>query len=230
MTPVARWLCGLVVLTTASVLAQNLLFNGDFEINQGPGTVPHGWQAVDECAGYEGWVAPRCELVCGEVLPFDGRWMVAVDTERMNVDTTGEDFATPRAALYQTIQVHRGVQGTFRVRYNDNGSSSGAWVSCLRLGYTVDDERISAIGPPAEMAPPQESGNIPATRWGPALYKTSVDNGGTGDWTEAALPVVVPPGAGLANLTLWIGVFDNSSGDETGYWRVDAATFELDAR
>lgn len=195
----------------------NELVNGDFEIQAVAGTVPFGWKAWDENAGYEHWMACRSERILAGVLPWRGEWMAAIDTDRIGVNTNGEDFGTPRAALYQTLELPRGTEGVFSLRYNDLGSTSGAWVSAIRLGCTIDSENLNDLTVP-------EAAKAPS--WSKPFYKTAVENGGKGDWTRAKIPVHIPPGEGNAKVTFWIGVFDNSSGTEIGYWRVDDARFE----
>ncbi len=218
-----KWSCTIFIvlpfLMAGGETAQkpNEIINGDFEIQPVRGTIPNGWKAWDENAGYERWIACRSEQILAGVLPYHGEWMAAIDTDRMGVNTNGEDFGTVRAALYQTLEMPRGIRGVFRIRYNDLGSTSGAWVSGIRLGCTIDSEDLNDLAIP-------ETGKTPA--WTRLYYKAAIENGGTGDWMTATLPVEVPPGEGNARVTLWIGIFDNSSGTEVGYWRVDDARFE----
>ncbi len=235
---------------------KDLLANGSFEENGGVGTIPYGWNALDEHAGYKGWVAPRAERWLGGIGPRSGKWLAGIDTERMAVDTNGKDYNTPRAALYQTIGVPRGITGTFRIFYNDIGSFGLSYVSTLRLAYTLDSEDIRSISSDdrpwqrdrgtfggraatSRPRPGQSHQRSPRTgrsstpgRWGPLLHRVAKNLADSptaiGNWAPGELRVVVPPGEGPVQLTLWIGVFDYQNSTERGYWRVDDASFVVD--
>lgn len=201
----------------------DLLTNGGFEDNGGVGTIPTGWQALDENAEYYGWVAPRAEQRIGEFGPRTGRFLAGLDTDRMGVDTNGMDYATPRCALHQTVRLPAGFRGEFSVFYNDSGSFGLAYVSVVRLAFTIDSTDIAAIrSVHLTQGRPGEAGV-----WSQAFHRVEQGLPNTytalGDWTRAAIPVVVPPGQGDKQVTLWIGVFDYQNSTELGYWRLDDA-------
>ncbi len=208
----------------------NLLVNGGFELNAGEGTVPRGWQVVDEHAGYFGWIAPRVRAEVGGVRARSGRAMAACDTESMGVDSNGRDEETPRSALFQTIVVPAGTRGEFSLFYNDLGSSALGHISALRLGYTLDSEDIrslSVVAAGADAGAAAEAAR--AGVWSRPFFRVSqrlpFHRGGAGDWARAAIPVALPAGEKPVRLTLWIGIFDNQNSTELGYWRLDDAVF-----
>ncbi len=222
-------------LLAGSAFAQtNLLVNGGFEDNHGVGTIPTGWQVLDEHLEYFGWIAPRVEQRVAGIGPRTGRYMLALDTEMMGVDTNDQEFFVPRAAIFQTITVPGKTRGTFSVYYNDIGSTALGHVSATRLAYTIDNTEISTIKvaePPragAPAAPPRPN------TWSKSFYRVSQKLGqapaATGDWTLASIPVLVDAGDKPVRLTLWIGIFDNQNSTEIGYWRFDDASFTTDNR
>ncbi len=211
----------------------SLLRNGGFEENTGVGSIPSGWGAVDENAEFWRWLAPRAERRIGGLPARSGRFMVGLDTEQLGVDTAGEAGHIPRAALYQTITVPGRTRGTFRVFYNDLGSGALAHVSAVHLAYTVDTIEIGDIGYPfgAKNDPP--SRREERALWSQPFYRVEQDlpsnEEAAGDWTPSTLHVEIDEPADSVELTLWIGIFDHQNSTELGYWRIDDASFRLDA-
>jgi hypothetical protein len=193
-------LLGLLAGATVAAGERNLLVNGSFEQHSGVGTVPEGWQVVDEHAEYYGWIAPRVERRIGRILPRSGRYMIGLDTEMMGVDTRGKDYDTPRSAIYQTITVPGRTRGTFSIYYNDIGTTALSHLSAIHLAYTINHQEIQRIEiplplPQEEMAPPGEGaardpapasplsippgrrllpdGSLPPDTWSRAFYRVS---------------------------------------------------------
>jgi hypothetical protein len=215
----------------------NLLTNPGFEFSAVEGGIPQSWKVVDENADYFGWIAPRAVSLSGNVRPRSGRFMAACDTESMGVDSNGEDYPTPRGALFQTISVPAGVQGTFSVYYNDLGSSALGHISSMRLGYTIESEEIGKLRvPTTERATDPVSikadSAIREATWSRPFFRVSqrlpYHTDGIGDWALASIPVAVPEGSQGVRLSLWIGIFDQQNSTEVGYWRVDDASFRLE--
>lgn len=231
-------LSSLVVLAVVSSVraeskasGENLLVNGGFERNGGVGTVPEGWKTVDGDGDYFGWVGPRAEQRLGGVGARSGRWFAGLDTEKMGVDSNGQEYAKPRSAICQTVEIPRGSNGIFRLYYNDEGTTSLAFLSVIRLGYTIDSDSISAFQGIVNEGPGEAPSRSGAGMWSQRFHRVGHDAHqnveSLGGWTLAELPVTVPPGEGKARLTLWIGVFDNQNSSELGYWRVDDASLVL---
>jgi hypothetical protein len=224
----------MIALAAQLVLAQqNLLTNPGFEENSGTGTVPAGWHAIDENFEYWGWIAPRAERRIGDVAPRSGRYMAGLDTEMMGVDTNGSDYLIVRSGLYQTITVPGKCRGTFSIFYSDLWSTALSHVAAIRLAYTIDDTDIRSIKTPV----PKDNEKLPEQPPKPGLWSKSHyrvaqhlphSQTAVGDWTPATLPVVVDTDRREVKLTLWIGVFENQSGTEIGYYRLDDASFVLD--
>ena len=209
----------------------DLLINGGFEQHDGLGTIPHGWEAVDEHFGFFRWIAPRVERRIGSVGPRSGRFFVGLDTEKLGVDTNDKDDPICRAALYQTIEVPGRCRGEFSLYYNDLGSSALSHVSAIRLAYTINSTEVSEIRYPFRAhADPPAGGGVPAV-WSPPWYRVSQTLPDThtalGDWSPASIPVSVDAGDQPVRLTLWIGIFDHQHSTELGTYRVDDARFVL---
>ena len=203
----------------------NLLINGGFEQNNGIGTIPLGWQVDDELSDYFGWVAPRIERRIGEIWPRTGRFMAGLDTELMGVDIHGRDYDTPRAAIRQTVTVSGPVRGAFSVYFNDVGSTGLAYVSVIRLAYTIGSTDIRGIRL-AESNPDAGPADVRPGLWSKRFHRVSQRLPGsrtaTSDWTLASIPVVVDSASPVA-LTVWVAIFDNQDSTEVGYWRIDDA-------
>lgn len=215
------------------VAQQNLLKNPGFEENNGLGTVSLNWQAIDENFEYWGWIAPRAEIEIGGIRPRSGRFMAGLDTEMMGVDTNGSDYLIVRSGLYQTITVPGKCRGTFTVFYNDLWSTALSHVASIRLAYTIDNTDIRSIKTPV----PKDNEKLPKQPSKPGLWSKSHyrvaqhlqhSQTAVGDWTLATLPVVVDTERKEVKLTLWIGIFENQSGTEIGYYRLDDAGFVLE--
>lgn len=236
------WFMGALItggVLTWSALAQrnapdttpkNLLVNPGFEDNARIGHIPQGWRAVDENEEYWGWVGPRVERRISEVIPRTGTFMVGLASEVMGVDTNGEDFFTPRSALYQTIRVPGRCRGVFSVYYNDLETELLGHASTTRLAYSVNHADIHRITVPVSPQPSLEDEPRPdfwsrkyfcVNQYQPLNYES------TGDWTLIAMPVIVDTDEPEVDLTLWIGVFENQSGTAVAYWRYDDASFTL---
>jgi hypothetical protein len=230
--PFLRIAFGWLLIAAASAPAavpSNLLVNGGFEQNNGEGTIPYGWRVDDELFGYFGWIAPRVERRIGELWPRTGRFMAGLDSELMGIDSNGMDYDTPRAALRQTVTVTGPAQGTFSIYFNDIDSTSLAYISVIRLAYTIDSNDIGGI----RVA--ERGADAPAAKGRPGLWsrpfhrvslKLEDSRTALGDWTKASIPVSVDA-AKPARLTVWIGIFDNQNSTETGYWRIDDAALVL---
>ena len=164
--------------------------------------------------------------------------MAACDTESMGVDSNGEDDDTPRSAIFQTIAVPAGTRGFFSVYVNDIGSSALGHISAVRLGYTLGSEDIRRLAvPPRGREPldapaPASAGEAKEGAWSRPFFRVSESlpyhREGIGGWALASIPVTVPPGEGMARLTLWIGIFDLQHSTELGYWRLDDAAFRVE--
>lgn len=213
---------------------QNLLKNPGFEENNGIGTVPAQWHAVDENFEYWGWIGPRVEREIAGIAPRSGRYLVGLDTEMMGVDTNGSDYLIARSGLYQTIPVPGRCRGTFSVFYNDLRSTALSHVAAVRLAYTIDNTDIRSIKTPVS----RNNEKLPEQPPGPGVWSKShyrvgqhLEHSQTaiGDWTLATLPVIVDTDRQEVKLTLWIGIFENQSGTEIGYYRLDDASFVADA-
>ncbi len=235
---------GTVLAITASLLARqgvagnatagrrDLLINGGFEQHKGVGTIPAGWQALDENLEFFGWVAPRVERSIGGVGPRTGRYMIGLATDMMGVDTNDRQYRLPRSAIFQTLTVPGGTRGTFSVYYNDLGSTALSHVSAIRLAYTIDNAEISTIKFPKELgSKPAAPGTGPGL-WSKPYFRVSQKLPSTqaavGDWSLAAIPILVETDAPEARLTLWIGIFDHQNSTELGYYRIDDASFVID--
>ena len=214
--------------------SRDLLVNGGFEQHHGPGTIPIGWQVIDEHFEYWGWIAPRVERRIGTVGPRSGRYLVGIDTEKLGIDSNGEYFHIPRAALFQTITLPGRTRGTFTIHYNDLGSSALAHLSTLRLAYTVNHTEISKIKIPETTGRDPAEPQARSSLWSRPYYRVSqklpFSQTAIGDWSRASIPVVLDVGDAPVRLTLWIGVFDNQSSTELGYYRIDDASFVVDPR
>jgi hypothetical protein len=218
----------LAVVAGAPVIAgPNLLVNGGFEQNNGVGTVPPGWDTDDELFDYLGWIAPRIERQIGSVMPRSGRFMIGLDSEQMGIDSNGMDYDTPRAAIRQTISVPGGTDAEFQVFYNDVGSTGLAYISVIRLAYSINSTDVRAIRMASKKTPAASTEAIQAGVWSRPFHRVSQQlsrsHHSTGDWTPASIRIRVPPGQSV-KLTVWIGIFDNQNGTEVGYWRVDDAS------
>lgn len=217
---------------------ENLLANGGFELHTGAGTIPRGWQVVDENEGYFGWIAPRAQSAVAGVWPRSGQAMAACDTEAMGVDSNGRDDDTPRSAIFQTIAVPAGTRGVFSVYVNDIGSSALGHISAVRLGYTIGSEEIQRLAVPRRAGRSRDAPKRAAAEearegaWSRPFFRVSqrlpYHREGIGDWAFASIPVAVPAGEGMARLTLWIGIFDLQNSTELGYWRLDDAAFRIE--
>jgi len=226
---VALGLLSITFAVSSAAAQSNLLVNGGFERNNGVGTIPFGWQADDELFDYTGWVAPRVERRVGEIYPRTGRFMVGLDSELMGVDSNGMDYDRPRAALRQTVTVSGAAQGTFSVYFNDVGSTGLAYLSVIRLAYTIDSIDVRHIRV-AERRPGAAVENSRPGVWSRPFHRVSQKLPGSrtalNDWTLASVPVVVAVAAPV-KLTVWIGIFDNQNSTEVGYWRIDDAVLVL---
>lgn len=221
-------------------MGKNLLVNGDFEAHGGVGTIPDGWEAVDEYVvtdnlAYTGWVAPRVETRLAGYAPRNGRFMVGLDTEMMGVDTAGADYKLPRAALYQTLTVPGRCQGTFSIHYNDRYSGALSHIAAIRLAFTVNHsvmkKIVLPIVPKGHHPPPWEA--VPDV-WSDSFYRVTkelpfVHNPVSG-WKLGEIEVAVDHGDEPVELTLWIGIFENQDSTEIGYYRIDDASFVLKER
>lgn len=210
---------------------ENQLVNGGFEQNGGPGTVPVGWEADDELFGYFGWIAPRAERRIGDLWPRTGRFMIGLDSEQMGIDSNGQDYDTPRAAIRQTVKLPGGARGVFSIYYNDIGSTGLAYISVIHLAYTIDSTDIGMIHMPQKREPQGMLVKGEPGVWSRPFHRVSQKLPGshtsTGDWTLASIPVTVPNGS-KAEVTVWIGIFDNQNSTEVGYWRIDDASLRLE--
>jgi hypothetical protein len=222
----ARWPAG-----------KNLLANGGFEAHGGVGTIPDGWQAVDEYVvtdnlAYTGWVAPRVESMLAGIAPRNGQFMVGLDTEMLGVDTAGADFKLPRAALYQTVTVPGRCRGTFSIHYNDVYSTALSHVPAIRLAFTANHAEMRKIVlpiVPKGQHPPAWT-SVPEV-WSEPFYRVTkelpfVHNPVSG-WKLGEIEVALDRGEDTVELTLWIGVFENQDSTEIGYYRIDDASFAL---
>jgi hypothetical protein len=213
---------------------ENLLKNPGFEENDGIGAVPRDWQYIDENFEYWGWVAPRTESEIGGIVPRSGRFMAGLDTEMLGVDTNGSDYLIVRSGLYQTITVPGKCRGTFSIYYNDMWSTALSHVACIRLACTIDNTDIRSIKTPLPNDNRKRGKQQPALGWwSKSHYRVAQhlphSQTAIGDWTLATLPVVIDTDRKEVQLTLWIGIFENQSGTEVGYYRIDDASFVLDA-
>lgn len=218
-------------------LGKNLLVNGGFEAHGGIGTIPDGWQAVDEFVvtdtlAYTGWVAPRVEERIGGIDPRNGRYMAGLDTEMMGVDTAGADFRLPRAALHQTLTIPGRCRGTFSIHYNDMYSGALSHIAAIRLAFTVNHQVINRIVlpvvPKGQRPPPWEA--VPDV-WSESFYRVTkelpyVHNPVSG-WKLGEIDVALDHEDETVELTLWIGIFENQDSTEIGYYRIDDAAFVL---
>lgn len=211
---------------------QNLLRNPGFEEQAVEGAIPPGWQAVDENFEYWGWIAPRVERKIGTVVARSGRFMAGLDTEMMGVDTNGTEYHIPRSALFQTVTVPGKTRGRFSIYYNDLGSSALSHVSALRLAYSVDHAEIRRIEFPAGKGHKPDSGRLPQNLWSEPFFRVSqrlpTAYTAVGDWSFAAIDLVVNSNSQQVALTVWIGVFDHQNSTEIGYWRIDDAALILE--
>jgi hypothetical protein len=245
---------GKVPATPAAVASKNLLVNGGFEQHDGLGTIPHGWEAVDEHFGFFRWIAPRVERRIGDVGPRSGEFFAGLDTEKLGVNTSDKEGQICRAALYQTVMVPGRCRGRFSLYYNDLGSTALSHVSAIRLAYTVNSTEISEIRFPAppqgQLTADRQDGSAPALQtyraneeqptlkediapavWSEPWYRVSQklpdSQTALGDWSPASIPVAVDAGDEPVRLTLWIGIFDHQHSTEIGYYRVDDASLVM---
>ncbi len=215
----------------------NLLVNPGFEEHGGVGTIPVGWEAVDEFVvtdtmAYTGWIAPRVETRIARVPPRNGRYMVGLDTQMMGVDTADSEHTLPRSGMYQTVRVPGKCRGTFSMHYNDIYSGAIGHVSAIRLGATVNDRNMKAIKllrVGKNEHPPKWTG-APGI-WSEPFFRVteglpSVHNPVSG-WKRGEIEIILDVPDPAVDLTLWIGIFDNQSSTEIGYYRIDDAAFVL---
>jgi len=212
---------------------RNLLRNPGFEQHNGIGTIPTHWQAIDEHIDYFGWIAPRAERIVGNIGPRSGRYLAGLDLDMLGVDTNDKGYHIPRAALFQTVEGRGQSNGTFSLHYNDLESSALSHIAAIRLAYTVNHTAISDIRFPADSSPEPTLETASPDIWSKPFFRVSQrlphSQTAVGDWTRAAIPVVVKSTDERVRLTLWIGIFDHQNSTEVAYYRIDDASFVIDS-
>jgi hypothetical protein len=157
--------------------------------------------------------------------------MIGLDSEQMGIDSHGQDYDTPRAAIRQTVKLPGGARGTFSVFYNDMGTTGLAYLSVIRLAYTINSTDVRSIRTPPKRLPQAAAGKAEPGVWSKPFHRVShrlpLSHAALGDWTLGSLPVDVPRGSAV-ELTVWIGIFDNQDSTEIGYWRIDDASLRLE--